>query len=199
MLDTRYPVPDSGKILSDKYQATSVQYHHTTIKNMLLQSKLGNLTERNPGKAIDWLQLQWYETGKRILRKHTVSGKEVSIRFLDEHPQLTEGDILWEEEQFVIAVSIVSCECMVVQPANMFEMASVCYEIGNKHLPLFYEADSLLVPFDAPLMRLLAAQGYSVTKDRRKLLQPLKTTVLPHRDGSNSLFSKIMKLTNPAS
>ena len=78
----------------------------------------------------------------------------------------------------------------------MFEMASVCYEIGNKHLPLFYEEESLLVPFDAPLMRLLQAQGYDISKEERKLLQPLKTTVAPHSDGNNSLFSKIMKLTN---
>jgi len=165
---------------------------------MLIQSKLGNLAERQSVKTVDWLQLEWYETGKRILRKHTTSGKEISIKFLHENPALTEGDILWEEEQFVIAVSIVPCDCMVVQPANMFEMASVCYEIGNKHLPLFYEADSLLVPLDAPLMRLLSAQGYSVAKDRRKLLRPLKTTVSPHSDGSNSLFTKILKLTNPA-
>jgi urease accessory protein len=78
----------------------------------------------------------------------------------------------------------------------MFEMASVCYEIGNKHLPLFYEDECLLVPLDIPLMRLLSAQGYDVKEEKRKLLQPLKTTVSPHGDSNSSLFSKIMKLTN---
>jgi urease accessory protein len=74
-------------------------------------------------------------------------------------------------------------------------MASVCYEIGNKHLPLFYESDELLVPFELPLFRLLSAQGYDVKQEERKLLQPLKTTVSPHEHGGSSLFSKIMKLT----
>lgn len=164
---------------------------------MLLQKKIGNLQSHIVnGKTIDWLQLEWYETRKRIFRKQTKSGKDVSIKFLNENPELTEGDILFEDGNSVIAISVLPCDCIVIQPVNMFEMASVCYEIGNKHLPLFYEEESLLVPFDAPLMRLLSAQGYEVKKEERKLLQPLKTTVAPHSDGSNSLFSKIMKLTN---
>lgn len=164
---------------------------------MLLQKKIGNLhsyTVQN--KTIDWFHLEWYETRKRILRKQTASGKEVSIKFLGENPELTEGDILFEDDTTIIAVSVLPCECIVIKPVNMFEMASICYEIGNKHLPLFYENECLLVPFDAPLMRLLSAQGYDVKMEQRKLLQPLKTTVSPHGDGSNSLFSRIMKITN---
>ena len=144
--------------------------------------------------------LEWYEARKRLLRKTTQSGKEISIKFLNENPELTEGDVLFEDDKSIIAVSILPCDCIVVQPKNMFEMASVCYEIGNKHLPLFYEADQLLVPFENPLYKLLSAQGYTILKEKRKLLQPLKTTVSPHGDsGSETLFSKIMKLTSPSS
>ena len=69
-------------------------------------------------------------------------------------------------------------------------MATMCYEIGNKHLPLFYEADQLLVPFEMPLFRLLSVQGFEVQQVTRKLLQPLKTTVTPHNISiSDNLFS----------
>ncbi len=163
---------------------------------MLIQQKQGNISNGSVNKNIDWLQLEWHETRKRILRKQTQRGNDISIKFLNENPGLTEGDILFEDDKTIIAVSVLPCECIVIKPTNMFEMASVCYEIGNKHLPLFYEEESLLVPFDAPLMRLLSAQGYDVKKEERKLLQPLKTTVAPHGDNNNSLFSKIMKLTN---
>lgn len=163
---------------------------------MLIQQKQGNISNGSVNKNIDWLQLEWHETRKRILRKQTQRGNDISIKFLNETPGLTEGDILFEDDKTIIAVSVLPCECIVIKPTNMFEMASVCYEIGNKHLPLFYEEESLLVPFDAPLMRLLSAQGYDVKKEERKLLQPLKTTVAPHGDNNNSLFSKIMKLTN---
>ena len=165
---------------------------------MLIQQKLGNINNQSVNKTIDWLQLEWHETRKRILRKQTTSGKEISIKFLNESPDLTEGDVLFEDEQIIIAVGILPCSCLVVAPKNMFEMASVCYEIGNKHLPLFYEDEQLLVPFENPLYKLLLAQGYTVKQENRKLLQPLKTTVAPHGTSSETLFSKIMKLKNPA-
>lgn len=166
---------------------------------MLVERKIGNINSYSVNKKqVDWLQLEWYETRKRVIRKQTKGGKDISIKFLNENPDLTEGDILFEDDNSIIAVTVLSCECIVIQPLNMLEIASVCYEIGNKHLPLFYEEESLLVPFDAPLMKLLVAQGYVTKKEERKLLQPLKTTVAPHSDGGNSLFSKIMKLTNQA-
>ncbi|MFT3682560.1 MAG: urease accessory protein UreE [Ferruginibacter sp.] len=165
---------------------------------MVIQEKKGKVDFEKSDKIIDWLPLQWHEVNKRILRKYTTAGKEVSLKFLNETPALTQGDILFEDEETVIAVEILSCDCLVITPKNMFEMASVCYEIGNKHLPLFYEAEQLLVPFENPLYKLLLAQGYVIKQEQRKLLQPLKTTVTPHGTGNETLFSKIMKLKNPA-
>lgn len=163
---------------------------------MLVQKKIGNIVEHiNTSKTIDWLIFEWFETNKRILRKRTRSGIEVSLKFLQENPSLTQGDILFEDEQTIIAVEVVACDCLIVAPKNMFEMASVCYEIGNKHLPLFFENDEVLVPFEMPLYKLLTAQGYLVKQEKRKLLHPLKTTVAPHGADRESLFSKIMKLT----
>ena len=163
---------------------------------MLIQQKIGHIDSFNIlQRSVDWLKLEWYEAGKRILRKKTNGGVELSLKFLKENPALTQGDILFVDEHTIIAVEIISCDCLVISPATMYEMASVCYEIGNKHLPLFFEKNELLVPFEQPLFRLLSAQGYLVKEERRKLLQPLKTTVSPHGHSSETLFSKIMKLT----
>lgn len=162
--------------------------------NILIQQKIGQLDSFNVNsKTIDWLALEWYETNKRIQHKQTFSGKEVTIKFLNENPNFTQGDILYEDETSLIVIKVLECEAIVIQPKDMFEVASVCYEIGNKHLPLFYENDLLLVPFEMPLFRLLSAQGYNVKQGQRKLLQPFRTTVLPH--GGGSLFSKIMDIT----
>jgi urease accessory protein len=164
---------------------------------MLIQQKKGNLaTIISNNRCIDWLQLEWYETSKRILRKQTQAGNDIALKFLEKNPMLTQDDVLYEDDAFIIAVDILPCEVLVVQPANLFEMASVCYEIGNKHLPLFFEKEELLVPFEMPLFRLLSTQGYAIKQDKRKLLQPLRTTVSPHAHGNTSLFSKIMQLTN---
>lgn len=164
---------------------------------MLIQQKIRNLGNEPAPAHTDRLPLEWYETRKRILRRKTLGGRELSLRFLQENPELTEGDVLFESSELLIAVTVMPCPCIVIRPGDVLTAAAVCYEIGNRHLPLYYEGNELLVPYDKPLMQLLLAQGFSVVSESRKLLHPLKTTVTPHGENS-SLFSKIMKRTQSA-
>lgn len=79
----------------------------------------------------------------------------------------------------------------------MYEMAYICYEIGNKHMALFYEIDELIIPYEAPIFRMLQAWGLKPEIENRKLLNQLKTTVSAHsHTESKSLFSKILQLTS---
>jgi urease accessory protein len=163
---------------------------------MLVQQKIGNVNSSLNNKNIDWLDIEWHEVNKRILHKKTRSGKEVIMKFLKENQNLTQGDILFEDAETIIGIDIQSCEAIVIKPKTMFEMAAVCYEIGNKHLPLFFQDDELLIAYEAPLFNLLISLGYDVKKEDRKLINPLKTSVASHAHiGSESLFSKIMKLS----
>jgi len=162
---------------------------------MLVTAKLDKINELSKS-GIDILFLHWYETNKRILHKQTVSGKNISLRFLQENPAFETGDILYRDETTTIVVDILPAEAIVIKPSDMFEMASLCYEIGNKHLPLFYEDETLLVPYDATFYKYLTASGYLLAVENRKLQKPLRTTVSPHSSGNGeTLFSKIMKLT----
>jgi urease accessory protein len=164
---------------------------------MIIQQKNGNLNNVDLlNRKIDWLELEWFQSNKRILRKRTKLGTEIIFKSLNADPELTQGDVLYEDEHRIVAVEIRSCDVIVIKPVSMFEMASVCYEIGNKHLPLFYDNNELLVPFESPLFRLLSSSGYDVKQEQRKLLQRLKTTVAMHAHTKNeTLFSKIMKMT----
>lgn len=166
---------------------------------MLIKEKIGNLSSINAGnRIVDKLCLEWYECSKRILHKRTESGREVTIKFLKEAQNLTQDDVLFADDGLVIAVDVLPCEAIVLKPSSMYEMAFVCYEIGNKHLPLFYEDKTLLVPYDAPTYKILKASGFDVAVENRKLLNGLRTTVSPHaHSGGESLFSKILKLTAP--
>lgn len=166
---------------------------------VIITEKKGNLhRDYVSDKKIDPVYLEWYESGKRILHKKSEAGREVICRFLNENQKLSEGDVLFEDDEAVVIVSIMACEAIVIIVDDKYQMASVCYEIGNKHLPLFYDDGELLVPFDAPLYKLLTSQGYIVDRQIRKLLYPLKTTVAPHGEEitGSSLFSKIMKLAS---
>lgn len=149
-----------------------------------------------PGnRTIDILELEWFETGKRVLRRTTVKGREIALRFLREAPLLQEGDLLWMDEHTLITVSILPADAIVLTPSNMTDMAAVCYEIGNKHLPLFLSGEQVLVPFEEPLFKWLDARGYKPAKEQRVLSNMLRSNVLPHNH-TTSLFSKIMQLTS---
>lgn len=156
---------------------------------MLIQNKLGNINQVNiEHKQVDYVTIKWYEANKRILVKQTQSGTSIAIQFLDKNPEFTQGDILFMNEQTIIAIDIAACNCLVIVPKNAFEVAAICYEIGNKHIPLYFENDVLLVPFEQPLFSLLVAQGYQVKQQQAKLLQPIKTTVAPHSIDTSMLF-----------
>lgn len=166
---------------------------------MVIEEKIGSIKGIDiNARVIDYLELEWYEINKRILHKRTNAGKEVVLKFLNQSQSLIEGDVLYEDEQELIIVSIKPCEVIVIKPASMYEMAYVCYEIGNKHLPLFYENDELLVPYEIPLFKMLSASGFNLVKGERKLLNQLKTSVMPHGHAreNKSLFSKILQMTS---
>ena len=168
---------------------------------MLVKEKLGNLKSFEVNRrTIDLLPLEWYETNKRILHKRTEGGREVIMKFLKESPNLTQDDVVYEDNVCIVVIDIMPAEAIIVRPTSLYQMASLCYEIGNKHLPLFYQNDEVLVPYEAPLFRLLTAAGYNPVQEKRKLLHPLKTTVSPHAHSGNSssLFSKILQLTTPS-
>jgi urease accessory protein len=165
---------------------------------MVLNKILGTVNDfAGNNLEVDRLHLQWFEAGKKILHKQTAAGKSVVLKLLNEITALRQDDVVFADNSTLIVIEIMPCEVMIIRPQSLYEMASTCYEIGNKHLPLYFEADALLMPFEKPLFLMLTASGFHPEKAIRKLLYPLKTTVSPHgnNQGSSSLFAKIMQLT----
>src|SRR5438309_387593 len=166
---------------------------------MLVKEKLGKLNDYEiNGRAIDVLPLEWYETGKRIMQKRTTGGQSISMRFMKERPDLNKDDVLYADENSIVIIDIVETDVIVVVPVSILQTAALCYEIGNKHLPLYVEENEFLIPFDQPLFGWLKRAGFEPVQQRRKLLNPLKTSVEPHGNavGGSSLFGKIMELTS---
>jgi urease accessory protein len=165
---------------------------------MIIEKIIGNIATTATGnREVDLLQLEWYETTKRIQRKHTQQGMEIAIKFLKEGQRLREGDILFADDTRVVVVDIIPCDAIVVTPRSMLEMGSVCYEIGNKHLPLFIQGNQVLMPFEEPIFRWLTASGYTTEKQHTRLTNLLNANVQPHsHGGSSSLFSKILGMAS---
>ncbi|MBC9932319.1 urease accessory protein UreE [Chitinophaga qingshengii] len=164
---------------------------------MIIDKIIGNTNTLSlEGRTIDPLLLEWFETTKRIQRKHTQQGMEIAIRFLKEGQRLRIGDILYMDDNRAVVVDIIPSDAIVVTPRSLLEMGSVCYEIGNKHLPVFIQDDQVLMPFEEPIFRWLQAGGYDTVKAHTKLTNLLNANVQPHShgNGGSSLFSKIMSL-----
>lgn len=164
---------------------------------ILINSIQGNInTVDIAARGVDPLPLEWFETGKKIMRRHTRNGVEIGWKVVKGLPVLQDGDILWMDEKVVIAVSILPAAAIVLTPVTMLDMATICYEIGNKHLPLFIVNQEVLVPYEDPLFRWLEAKGYAPKQEQRVLTNMLRSNVQPHEHGSGStLFSKILQLT----
>ncbi|HEX2532972.1 MAG TPA: urease accessory protein UreE [Chitinophagaceae bacterium] len=161
---------------------------------ILVKEVLGRRSGFGAGLREDKLPIAWFEASRRILHKRTERGEEVACRFLKERSQLQQDDVLAADDRRLILVDIVPCTALVIRPATPYETALACYEIGNKHLPLFFEGGELLVPWEAPLERMLQGLEIAVTKEQRRLLHPLRTTVSPHAH-SPGLLTRILQRT----
>lgn len=167
---------------------------------MTISETLGTISHSTiNGKSIDYLDLEWFESTKRIQRKKTRQGEDIASKFLREGQRLREGDILFENEKKIIVVNILETETIVISPSSMLEMGTVCYEIGNKHIPLFIQENKVLLPFEMPMFRWLEVSGFKPEKQSVKLLNLLKSNVEPHGHGSlgSTIFTKILKMAAP--
>lgn len=162
---------------------------------MIIQQIIGN-TKTHPidGLDVDVLEIEWFEATKRIQRRRTNAGMEIAIKFIQEGQRLHQDDILYQDDKKVVVVYIKPCEAIVMTPASLLEMGTICYEIGNKHLPLFIQNDQIMMPFEMPMFRWLEASGYSPEKQEIQLLHLLKSNVAPHGHGSTSLLTKILNI-----
>ena len=164
---------------------------------MIVEQIIGNTSTHNIAELeVDLLELEWFETTKRIQRKRTNSGMEIAVKFVREGQRLSQNDILYQDAQKAVVVTIKPCEAIVMTPKSLLEMGTICYEIGNKHLPLFIQNDQIMMPFEMPMFRWLEASGYLPEKQEVQLLHLLKSNVAPHGHGSTSLFTKILNIAS---
>lgn len=142
---------------------------------MIFREVLGNLRDMEiTEKYIEKVQLEWYEADKRLLRKTTDRGTEVGIA-LSGARRLKQGDVLYAESRKVIAVEVLPTETIVLEPRDMQELAQVCYQLGNRHAPVFLDGEQVMVPFDQTVVELFNKLEIPVRVERRRLehvLQP---------------------------
>ncbi|MCR5167795.1 MAG: urease accessory protein UreE [Oscillospiraceae bacterium] len=128
---------------------------------MICTEILGNISGIHTDKTVHCVSVEWFERDKKILRKVLESGEEIGIRCVQ---KLSEGDILFEDDKNIIAVSIAPCDLISTPVRNMREMGRLCFELGNRHLTLAISDDNVRCPYDEPTFAYLQKLGFSSEK-----------------------------------
>lgn len=144
---------------------------------MLCEIILGRADQTDlSGRQLDYVNIEWFEAFKKIHKKVTDKGEEVGIRLDDTvlSRGLYEGDILYLDKERALVVH--TPKCMVIRvkvDENHPHMAAkVCYEIGNRHAPLFYgeEENTFITPYNEPMYLMLEKlHGVTATKEIQRL------------------------------
>ena len=142
---------------------------------MLIEKIIGNIgdVEEIPGKRIEWVELEWEELSKRILRTETTEGTDIALRINQEEP-LKYGDLLVEDEDRCIAIRTKMEPVIVIRPKDMVEMGKAAFELGNRHTPSLIEKDEIVVRADHTLAPLLDEVGVTYETTERRFKQPFK-------------------------
>lgn len=161
----------------------------------------GNAKNLNlEGKEVDYFDLEWFETTRKVLRKKTrINGEEVAFRILKENFRVKHLDILFEEGNKIILASVIPAPAIILQPKTMLQMGTICYEIGNQHIPIFIENDEVILPFEDPIFKVLDKAGYNPVEGKRVFENMLKATPEHVVETGNhnsvdvdALFSKVL-------
>lgn len=139
---------------------------------MLCEQVLGKLEDIDvSGKTVEYVDIEWHEAFKRIHKKITDQGREVGIRMDDSilSRGLFQGDVIYQDETVIVAVNTPPCEIIEITlaPGHEKMAAKVCYEIGNRHAPLFWgENDTFITIYNEPMLVMLS-KIHGVTAEKK--------------------------------
>lgn len=142
---------------------------------MLINKVIGNIgtSEDVSDKKTEWIELEWEELSKRILRTETDQGTDVALSLDSEEP-LQYGDVLFEDADRRIAVRTKMEAVIVIRPKDMTEMGKAAFELGNRHTPSLIDDNEIIVRADHTLNKLLDEVGVAYETTERRFKQPFK-------------------------
>jgi urease accessory protein len=139
---------------------------------MLCEKILGKVSdEQFEGLRVDYVDIEWHEAFSRLHRKVSAEGEDVGIRMGNDilKDGLNQDDVLYADEEKVIAVNIPPCEAIraTVRKDHPRQIAKLCYEVGNTHTTMFRGEDdfTFYTPYhEALLEKILQIHGVSAEK-----------------------------------
>ena len=142
---------------------------------MIIEKVLGNVNDAAfTGRTVDILDINWYNTHKKIGRQLTRGNLDIGIHLdpVTLRSGLNQDDVVADDGETIVVVNILEAPCLHILPKGDHQLIKVSYEIGNRHAPFFFAGgqQGFLVPFDKPMMRMIQGLGIQVEEMEAKLL-----------------------------
>lgn len=144
---------------------------------MIIEEVVMNMNDISPEERnkrhIEKVHLESADLVKRIQRVETDHGREMGIRLRNPR-DLEAGDILYMDEENIIAVEVMSDDLLIIKPRDINEMGTIAHQLGNRHLPAQFEGDEMLVQYDYLVEELLEQLGIPFAREERKVKQAFR-------------------------
>ena len=131
-------------------------------------------------KEEDKLVLAWEQRRWARGRFTTANGRKIGIA-LPTGSMLLPDAILWIADNWYLKIEAAAESLLEIFPADYGQAVRISFEIGNRHFPLALCENSLLVPDDKAMARLLDRLGARWERTR-KVFDPVGNTQL-HQHG----------------
>ena len=131
-------------------------------------------------KEEDKLVLAWEQRRWARGRFTTANGRKIGIA-LPTGSMLLPDAILWIADNWYLKIEAAAESVLEIFPADYGQAVRISFEVGNRHFPLALCENSLLVPDDKAMARLLDRLGARWERTR-KVFDPVGNTQL-HQHG----------------
>lgn len=140
------------------------------VMKMILRKVIGNLaTMDNSQYQVERIFLTWDELSKRMMRKTTDRGNQVAV-VVPEGVRLKDGDVLYCEDNRVIAVQLLTEDVLVVKAKNYHQLGWICYHLGYQQSRIMITGKEVLVPFNPGIHTFLLHNGLNVKRCFRRFM-----------------------------
>jgi urease accessory protein len=145
----------------------------------VIDAPLGNIADFPAGsRLVERVAVRSDDLAKRVLRIATSAG-DVGIRFGDER-RLRDGDVIYVDERLVVAIEVDADEVLVARPAGIAEAIDLAHALGNRHVAIQRDGETVIVRDEPVLEGLFVELGIAYRRESRRLAKPFRHATAPH-------------------
>lgn len=138
-------------------------------EQIIIDKILGTLSEIHPGdRHLDPILMPHEQLEKPHQKVVSKGGITLGIS-LEPGQKLYSGAVLWVDDKTVVFVELEEEDLLEVIPCGNLEWARVAFNIGNMHHPAYLYEQSIRIPYDEVIERMLHHLGVQYLRKNAKL------------------------------